>query len=178
METTPSMVLPAIFADGMVIQRDRDFLVWGWTAPSTPVSARLEPAAGGEAVTASATSTADGAFAITMPAQPAGTGAVLTVFTSVHSVRIEDVSFGEIWVVGGQSNAQLPLRRVLSRFPRAIEDATDMSIRVFQAPEAFNFHGPQSDCAGMRWIRTGIAQRHVCRTHTPSRRAQRRRIRP
>lgn len=153
--------LPSIFAHGMVIQRNQVWRVWGHVHSGVKVVVELfeesECTNQAKCITlASAVGDDANNFEIEMEAQPASINRMLVIRTEQSLIELHDIAFGDVWVVGGQSNAQLPLRRVLQRYPNAIEQAHDRGIRVFQAPEAFNFHGPQDDCPIMHWTRFGI----------------------
>ena len=150
-----SLGLPAIFSRGMVIQRDVETSVWGWGLPGSRVDVSVEGVAGEDA-SASVTADAQGDFLVTLPPLSAGEGYSLHVVSGDDAVDVEDVAVGDLWLLGGQSNAQLPLRRLVSRFPKVIDEAKDGGLRVFRAPEAFSFHGPQRDLPGMAWTRIGV----------------------
>src|SRR5690242_20735234 len=64
--SAPTLRLPRIFSDGVVLQRGRPIAVWGWGPPSTDVVARLGPAS------AHARSDARGAWRLALPARSAG----------------------------------------------------------------------------------------------------------
>lgn len=153
----PVLKLPAIFTPGMVVQRDRPWHVWGHATPGARVQAELRAPGipDGTLDAATAATGPDGTFDITMGARAAGARGDLTVRTVGTSVRVRDLVFGDVWVVGGQSNAQLPLRRIAHRYPREVQEANNPDVRILRAPEAYAFNGPQDDCPGMVWTRCG-----------------------
>ncbi len=100
--------LPAIFSDGMVLQRRAPIRIFGEAADGAIVTACLH----GHTAQCVAT---DGRFCITFPAMEAEIGLLLTVSCGQQSLCIRDVAIGEVWIAGGQSNMELSLRYGLDR---------------------------------------------------------------
>lgn len=100
------------FADGMILQRERDVPVWGVAASGETVRVTFA----GNAVEAAAG--ADGKWMVRLPKMPAcREGRVLTVTGSAsRPVTLNDVLVGEVWIVSGQSNAECPLWGPSPRF--------------------------------------------------------------
>ncbi len=99
--------LPAVFSDGLILQRDRPVPVWGWAMPGAAVTVAF---AGQEQ---KATADAQGRWTVTLPPMPAhATGRPLTVIVggSARAVRtVADVLVGEVWFTAGQSNMMMGL---------------------------------------------------------------------
>ena len=94
------------FADGMVLQRDREVPVWGTADAGEQVKVMFADAE------VSATADADGRWKVLLPAMSASKeGRVLTVVSEKTKIpqTIADVLVGEVWYVCGQSNTELPL---------------------------------------------------------------------
>jgi hypothetical protein len=88
-----------IFADHMVLQRDRPIPVWGWADKGSEVTVVFA-----EQV---ATSTAgyDGTWSVTLkPLVASAEGKELRVQSNDQKITIRDVVVGEIWHASGQSN--------------------------------------------------------------------------
>ncbi len=100
-----NIVLPAIFGDNMVLQRDVPIPVWGIAAPGASVTV----ACNGQAVTVQAD--ADGRWRADLPSMPAG-GPHELVVTGVNTVRVTNVMVGEVWLCGGQSNMGIRLAEI------------------------------------------------------------------
>ena len=98
-------VKPAsIFADKMVLQRDKPVRVWGTADAGEEVSVSF----GGKS--ASAKAGADGAWRVDLPAFAASKeGRALAVKGKYDKIVFRDVLVGEVWFVCGQSNTELPL---------------------------------------------------------------------
>lgn len=130
--------LSPLLSDGMVLQRDARVRLWG-TADG-PVSIRFL----GQEVCA----------------EPDGQGRWEAFFEGLapggpHEMHIDDlclrdVYVGDVWVCAGQSNMQLPMRRVHHMYPEEMAASTPY-IRQFGVPERFDFSGPQADLAGGAW---------------------------
>lgn len=95
--------LPALFSDGMVLQRDRPVPVWGTARPGETVTVRYV----GQAV--QTTAGADGRWRVSLAALAANEGADLVVAGSA-TLTVRNVAVGEVWVASGQSNMEQPLK--------------------------------------------------------------------
>ncbi len=98
--------LAAPFADGMVLQRDREVAVWG----TAKAGEKIKVTFAGH--TCHATADEKGNWKTKLPKMSASAeGRVLTASseTTKNEQKISDVLVGEVWYVSGQSNAQLPL---------------------------------------------------------------------
>lgn len=96
--------LPALYGDGMVVQRDRPLTLRGTADTGTPVRVRF---AGMERT---ATAAPDGSWAVTFPARPAGGPYTLTFEADTARRTFRNVWVGEVWLCSGQSNMAFPLR--------------------------------------------------------------------
>lgn len=103
-ETEPAsrLTMPTVFADGMVLQRQKPINVFGYCeTDGATVRATLD------GVSAEST-VSDGRFNVTLPATEAATDLVLTVELvgdADSTLTYSSVSVGEVWVISGQSNA-------------------------------------------------------------------------
>ena len=94
------------FADGMVLQRDREVAVWGTADAGEGVKVMF---AGNEVT---ATADAQGRWKVMLPAMPASSeGRILTAVSQTTQIpqTVEDVLVGEVWFACGQSNTEMPL---------------------------------------------------------------------
>lgn len=91
-----------IFSDHMVLQRDRDVPVWGRASSGD----RVEVAFAGRVVKTVADGKGD--WQVTLPAMKwnARPGR-LVVRGADRTIRFEDVLVGDVWLVSGQSNAEM-----------------------------------------------------------------------
>jgi len=89
--------LPAVFGDGMVLQRDAPIPVWGRSDPGEAVTVTLAGSS------KAATADAEGRWLVRLDEFSAGGPHTLTV-QGEDRVTFEDVLVGEVWLGAGQSN--------------------------------------------------------------------------
>ncbi len=121
MTDTRTLVPAAIFGDGMILQRDKECRVFG--KASDEVTAVLEKDGKREEFKVPVT---DGKFVCAIGTHEAGTGYKLTISAAGESVSYEDVCFGDVYYLSGQSNMELPVYRTL--------DVTEEEVRSSDYP--------------------------------------------
>ena len=134
--------LSKVFSDRMMFQRETDKnLVWGYGEGEVSVTLIKREEDAFESVFEGKTSCGDdGYFEVELPAYPAGGNYSLNISDKDGSVEIGDITFGDIFVCGGQSNMELPLNRTFERYEEEIKAFSDDNIRFFRVIEKFNFH--------------------------------------
>ena len=139
----PFIVLPKIFSDGMVLQRNTEVPIWGWAAPAGRIQVEASWGAASEAV-------ADGAgrFVVWLPTPDAGGPYQLTV-KGVDTVTIHDVLVGEVWFASGQSNMEFPVAQIEGS-EEELAKASDPKTRFFVAPNLLAT-SPRADVQG-KWV--------------------------
>ncbi len=91
--------LAGIFADHMVLQRERPIQVWGWADKGEELTIEFA------GQTAKATGGEDGAWSVTLkPLATSAAGRELRVKNASRTFVISDVVVGEVWHASGQSN--------------------------------------------------------------------------
>ena len=98
-ESLADVRLSSIFADGMVLQRERPARVWGKATPAEAVAVRFR---GEERKTVA---DALGRWEVFLKPGAAGGPFELTIQGN-NSIRIADVLVGEVWLASGQSNME------------------------------------------------------------------------
>ncbi len=93
------------FTDHAVLQRDVEHPVWGWAAPEAQVTLSF----GENELTAR--SDADGRWEVRLPAQEAGGPHTLALQSGDERIAIEDVYFGDVYLLSGQSNMEWRLEQ-------------------------------------------------------------------
>lgn len=112
-----------IFADHAVLQRDRPIAVWGRAEPRRKVTVRLADR------TVTATAAADGRWRATLPAMPAGGPYTLSVGEpSASAQTLADVMVGDVYLCGGQSNMEYPVKGSTDSFG-TIRRSADADLR-------------------------------------------------
>ncbi len=116
--------LPAIFSDGMVLQRDKPIRIWGASEPGEIIGIKFGDQA------AVATADKKGKWWATLKPVPAGGPFELTVHGK-NEIIIRDVLVGEVWLCAGQSNMGLPYIKT-DYTDRDTIDANHANIRLFK----------------------------------------------
>jgi sialate O-acetylesterase len=111
-----------MFTDHAVLQRDQPIRVYG----SAPAGGEIRIQLGTAGATARAT--ADGHWAATLPAMPAGGPYNLQVSGGGQTQQVSDILVGDVFLCTGQSNMQLNLRRAANA-ESEIAAATDSAVR-------------------------------------------------
>ncbi|MDR1693015.1 MAG: sialate O-acetylesterase [Oscillospiraceae bacterium] len=116
----------AVFSDRMILQREKPFPVFG----EAPDGAEVSVTAGGITRTGKASG---GLFRVVMPPQGVGKPCRITVRCGDEEVVFRDVLFGDVWLAGGQSNMEFPLRDAKDG-PAEAARADDPLLRVYNVP--------------------------------------------
>ena len=131
-----SVQMPAHFQDKMVFQRNKPINVNGYSENEGAV---ITVEFDGEVKTATVT---DGAFSVTFSEREAAFDKTLTVKASSGKVlkKIQKVNIGEVWVMSGQSNAQLQ-----AGYLEDVEEYARLAqlypnIRLYKSPASYALH--------------------------------------
>ena len=103
----PLPFVSAIFGDNMVLQRGKLDTIWGWSQAGDNVRVEI----GGHAVVGVAGS--DGRWQVKIDPPKAG-GPYTLKIAGHQSVELKNIMVGDVWLCGGQSNMQVPLRFTLN----------------------------------------------------------------
>jgi sialate O-acetylesterase len=139
--------LPRLLGNGVILQRDAEVAIWGRAKNGERVQVFID------GVRAGLGRAKDGRFMIAIGSHPAGWPHRVLV-AGKNQVYIEDVWFGDVWVAGGQSNMELTMERVATRFPDAAADAKFPLVREFRVPRKYDFDAPAEDFDGGEWKAT------------------------
>lgn len=137
--------LPKLISDGMVLQRDQDNQIWGWSSPFELIEIRLGK------ILVSSKADDKGNWKAIIPNQKAGGPFVLTLKAN-NTLEIKDVYFGDVFLCSGQSNMQLWMGRLKYTYPEEVKFANNPLIRQFRVPNDYDFHGPKDDFSDGNWI--------------------------
>ena len=138
MTETTQLVLPNYISDGMIIQQQKPIVLSGKDKASIPVTVEFIDE------NVSTETDAHGQWSVILSARPAG-GPYTIHISGSSDITIEDVLIGEVWLIGGQSNMELPINRTYDEFKEEIDSAHYPNIRqfhlemdpVFNEPKAF-----------------------------------------
>ncbi|MFC7667731.1 sialate O-acetylesterase [Hymenobacter humi] len=97
--------LPSLFTDNMVFQQQADCAVWGWAKAGSTVT--VSPSWNKQKYRAQAD--AAGKWKIKVKTPTAGGPYELTISDGTP-VKLKNVLVGEVWLCGGQSNMEMPMK--------------------------------------------------------------------
>lgn len=96
--------LASVFSDHMVLQREKPICVWGQASPKSSVTVDFA------GQTKSTTAQADGSWQVQLDQLPASSEPrKLNITSQGQTIEVSDVLVGEVWLLGGQSNMEMPL---------------------------------------------------------------------
>jgi sialate O-acetylesterase len=138
------ITLPTLVSDGMVLQRNQKLNVWGKADAGEKVEVKF--------LNKNYKTTADqtGNWKITLPEQKAGGPYTMTI----NEITLKDILIGDVWLASGQSNMELPMRRLTPLYADEIKNANNQNIRFFTVPQKYNFKSPQTELDGGKWEAT------------------------
>lgn len=132
--------LPAIFGNGMVLQRQAEVPVWGWAEPGESVRVLIDDQQ--HATVADAR----GQWTVTMKPLQTGDPRALIV-EGRNRIQFDDILVGEVWLCAGQSNMGYSMAKARTNEVNGMEkdEAFNLpDIRLFRAP-MLTSHTPQTD---------------------------------
>lgn len=136
--------LPRLISDGMVLQRDAQVKVWGWGAQGEKVTVSFHDSV------YFATVNEKGEWTILLSGLKAGGPFTMTV-SACNIITVKDIMIGDVWVCSGQSNMELPVRRVRPLYGKEIASSANPYIRHFTVPQKYNFNAPENDLDSGKW---------------------------
>ena len=104
-DVSGGLSMAAIFADGMVLQRQMPIGIFGYANSGSKITVTL----GDTTIT---TTAVNGEWKIDFPAMEAAKGLTLSVVCGEESLTFKNVDVGEVLVVSGQSNAQYSAQKL------------------------------------------------------------------
>ena len=123
------LTTPMVFGNGMVLQRGKLIPVWGTADPGSRVKVSL----GEDTVFAEADDMCR--WIVYLPSREAAEGLTMTIESDGTVLKYTDVSVGEVWVAGGQSNMEFYLGYEM-HFEEIAETYSSTKVRFFDVPEA------------------------------------------
>ncbi len=126
LNTNIGVILPSIFADDMVLQRNKKVPIWGWGGtPGDTITAEIDQ------YTASSVVDANGEFYLELPEMEGGSGKTLLVKNGVAGKTFKNVGIGEVWYCSGQSNMELKMSSVFDTAD-IVSGAKNYDVRSFK----------------------------------------------
>jgi sialate O-acetylesterase len=131
---------PKLISEGMVVQRDLPIKIWGRGIPDEKIRASLAGAIGSTQVLP------DSTWVVQLPPLPAGGPYELVV--NVQTVK--DVYIGDVWLAGGQSNMEWPLKAGVIGAEAEFAKADFPAIRFFKVAKDYSA-AEKSDVSDGQW---------------------------
>jgi sialate O-acetylesterase len=122
-----------LFADHMVLQRDRENPIWGWDQPGQLVKVYVKALNNSEQWKSDRPGK-DGRWKVMLPALPAGGPYTISIVGS-EKREVKDVMVGEVWLASGQSNMEWELARA-GDAATAVPAANNPAFRMFTVKKA------------------------------------------
>lgn len=139
------LAIAPIFSDGMVLQREQPLKIWGTAHPNETLDLQFR----GKKYLAKSDTT--GHWYVELAPQEAGGPFELIIEGTKERLVIEDILVGDVWLLGGQSNMELPIQRTLDLYANEVQEATNPWIRQFRVAMTYDFNGPQRIIQGGPW---------------------------
>ena len=133
--------LNPLFSDHMVLQRDGVVPVWGTASPGEKVTVEFA----GQKV--EATADENGAWRAELAPLKASPESRDLVVSEANTVTVKDVVVGDVWLAGGQSNMDSPLRS--GSAAAAVPESADPLMRFFNVKKEISIE-PQTGVTG-KW---------------------------
>ncbi len=139
--TEAKVKFPAIFSDGMVLQREQPVKIWGKADAGENVEITFKKKK------YSTKADENGKWQVVLPSIKAGGPYEM----NVNDLSIKDILIGDVWLCSGQSNMELTAARVTDMFRSEIESYSNPMIRYVKIPYGNDLHGPKDDISRMDW---------------------------
>ena len=144
------MVLSNIYSDGMILQRNAENIIEGTTLAGDKVNVVFDNE---EYET---TADKDGCFLVKLKAMAAGGPFFMTLKDSAEERKISDIYVGDVFLLEGQSNMELPVSRTLDLYADEVGKKDYPLIRMFQLPKDYKFGEPDKTMGSGEWIGADI----------------------
>lgn len=127
--------LASLFTDNMVLQQQTDAAIWGWSTPGR----QIKLVTSWNKKTYTTQTNANGKWNLKL-ATPAAGGPYDITISDGKPVTLHNVLIGEVWICGGQSNMEMPLKgfkgQPILGSNDAILHATNDDIRLYTVPRS------------------------------------------
>lgn len=141
---TENLFLSPLLSDGMVLQRNTPVKIWGKAAPYEQLTVTFR-----DKTYATTADSLGNWLAVLEPM--AASGPWELKIAGKEERIIKDVLVGDVWVLGGQSNMELPVNRTLDLYEDEVKTAGNRFIREFAVPLVYDFQGPREELSGGKW---------------------------
>jgi sialate O-acetylesterase len=144
-----SLQLATIFADHMVLQRNKTIVIWGHAAADESVKVSLLKDQD-LVVTQQTQANQNGQWQVTLPARTAGGPFTIKVNQADNTVLIKDVLIGDVWLASGQSNMEWNLAGNTTNWQQEVATSDFPNIRFLKVEKKYSATA-QNDIASSGW---------------------------
>lgn len=137
------VILPRMFSNNMVIQRNEPVKLWGWAKHKEKITVSFL----GKDYQTKANK--NGEWEIILPQQKAG-GPYNIIVSGNNSITLKNILFGDVWVCSGQSNMYFRTAAAKNSY-KDIDNANYAKIRLFQIAKDANYQ-VQKDVTTGDWL--------------------------
>jgi sialate O-acetylesterase len=127
--------LPSLFTDNMVLQQQTDVAFWGWANAGSKI--RVTTSWNKKSYTA--TTNAEGKWKLKVQTPQSG-GPYEVTITDGKPITLVNVLIGEVWLLGGQSNMEMPMKGFKNQPILGSNDAIlhskNKNIRLYTVPRS------------------------------------------
>lgn len=138
--------LSPLISDGMVLQRGDKVVIWGRAVPGQDLVLNFLDKDYKTIVKE------DGSWTIDLYNLEPGGPYDIRIYHLGEERIIRDVLVGDVWVLGGQSNMEIPISRTLDLFEDEVKGVYYPEIRQFRVPMVYDFHGPVDELSDGNWV--------------------------
>lgn len=139
MKGEEEITLSCIISEGMVLQRGKQTKVYGKAKAKEKLIIEFLGR------TYETIVNEEGRWEILLEDLEAGGPYEMNIIGKEKRKVIKDILIGDVWLCSGQSNMELPCRRVMDLFEDEILSYSNPYIRQFLPKQTYNFHGPQEE---------------------------------
>jgi sialate O-acetylesterase len=123
--------LPNIISSNMVLQRNSEIKMWGWSNPYEKISLTVS----WNNKTYQAEGTRDASWEVLIETPAAGGPYTISVKGN-NSIVLQNILIGEVWVCSGQSNMEMSGNLGLKEIKAELPKAYNKNIRFFHIPKS------------------------------------------
>ena len=147
-EQSNNLFLPALFSDGMVLQRESKVSIWGKSEPYQKIE--IIASWGNRS---KSTSDMNGDWQIDLETKSAGGPHSIVITSQKEKITINDVLIGEVWLAAGQSNMEMDFDYCCNSTDKSeieVSTANYQNIRMFNVKKHLSYE-PTKNIEG-EWI--------------------------
>lgn len=136
-----SVKLSPLISDNMIIQREKEVHLWGTADPDEAVTVLF---LGKKHAT---TADKHGSWSLFLP--PIAAGGPYSM--KINELTVNNIMVGDVWIVSGQSNVDLPIYRVEDLYKELTDTLKKEKVRLLKVANNTQVKGPEENLADTRW---------------------------